>query len=86
MPAHFGHLNFNTWVVLLATSIEASKKPGRRLCVFRFLWGSWPVGEENFLTILVKTSCLDANVKNKKRLMKICSPVRVGILHQSAQN
>lgn len=34
MPAYFGHLNFNTWIVLFTTSIEASKKPGRRSFVF----------------------------------------------------
>lgn len=83
ISAYFGHLNFNAWIVLFTISIEASKKPGKRS--FVFLWGSWPLGEENFLTSPVKTSCLDANVKNKS-LMMTCSPVRVGILHHSAQN
>lgn len=30
MPAYFGHLNFHTWIVSFTTSVEASKKPGRR--------------------------------------------------------
>lgn len=43
------------------------------------------MGEENFLTSPVKTSCLDAKDENES-LMKTCSTVRVAILHHSAQN
>lgn len=74
MSVYPGHLNFNTWIPLFTTSIETRKNPGRSF-VFLFLWGSRPLGEEDFLTSPVKTSGLDANVKNKS-LMKICSPVK----------